>query len=183
MAELAVRCMDAFGTWLTSLADDAVALSMLLENPSKLPASAQRHLIFGLNYICKSLDIIPDGVEDLGYLDDAFVLRMTVRHALDELVDPGAVEGSQVLVRLADDAHLIQESMPEHHARFVKFVRQMDRGTALGRTVDDVLTHDEARAGLIADIATWAKGYQAPTFSKDERVLIKLQAFFAARLP
>ncbi len=35
-----------------------------------------------LNYVFKSVDLIPDGIDDIGYLDDAFVLRVASAQAL-----------------------------------------------------------------------------------------------------
>ena len=44
---------------------------------------AARSLVSGLNYIFKSLDLIPDGIDDLGFLDDAFVLRVACAFAVE----------------------------------------------------------------------------------------------------
>src|SRR5438045_3179256 len=60
----------------------------------------QRYLVAGLNYIFKSLDLIPDGIDDLGYMDDAFVLRLAAALAATE--DPACKEG--VIQRLSDEA-------------------------------------------------------------------------------
>ncbi len=78
MTELETRCLDAFPQWIRSLADDATALAQLLSSDS-LPEEARRLLAGGLNYVFKSLDLIPDGLEGLGFLDDAFVLRTAAR--------------------------------------------------------------------------------------------------------
>ena len=81
MSELNTRCLDAFPEWLKTLPEDAVALSLLLDDES-LPEPARRRVAGSLNYLFKSLDLIPDGIEDLGFLDDAFVIR------------PGAMTGA-----------------------------------------------------------------------------------------
>ena len=71
MTTLEARCLDAFPDWLRSLADDARALASVLEGEGA--AVAQRRSAAALNYLFKSLDLIPDGLEDLGFIDDAFV--------------------------------------------------------------------------------------------------------------
>ena len=75
MTELETRCLDAFPQWIRSLADDATALAQLLSTDS-LPLEARTFLAGGLNYVFKSLDLIPDRLEDLGFVDDAFVFRV-----------------------------------------------------------------------------------------------------------
>ena len=81
MTELDTRCLDAFPQWIRSLAEDATALAQLL-NTDSLPQEGRRFVAGGLNYVFKSLDLIPDGLEGLGFLDDAFVLRVAANLAL-----------------------------------------------------------------------------------------------------
>ena len=51
---------EAFPNWLRALADDAVALAGILGAEST-PTTSRRALAGGLNYLFKSLDLIPDG--------------------------------------------------------------------------------------------------------------------------
>jgi dTDP-4-dehydrorhamnose reductase len=62
----------------------------------------KRYVTSGLNYIFKSLDLIPDGIDDLGFCDDAFVIRVAAALACE--ADPSAafavnVEGTRHLLR------------------------------------------------------------------------------------
>jgi uncharacterized membrane protein YkvA (DUF1232 family) len=75
MTDLQTRCLDAFPQWLSSLADDARVLLSRVQDETE-PASVRKELAAALNYVFKSLDLIPDGIEDLGSVDDAFVLRV-----------------------------------------------------------------------------------------------------------
>src|SRR5260221_2238272 len=86
MTELETRCLDAFPQWIRSLAEDVTALAQLLSSDS-LPVDARRFIAGGLNYVFKSLDLIPDGLEGLGYLDDALVVRSAAHLAASA---PGA---------------------------------------------------------------------------------------------
>src|SRR5690606_41961311 len=74
MSSFETRCLDSFSAWLRTLGDDARALAGVLESdaPEALSRAAARALV----YVVKSVDLIPDGLEDLGYLDDAFVVRV-----------------------------------------------------------------------------------------------------------
>src|SRR5690349_4443244 len=106
MTDLQTRCLDTFPEWLRTLATDASDLSQLL-TVQGAPEIARRYIAGGLNYLFKSLDLIPDGIEDLGFLDDAFVLRVAAALAVHEV--PAAREEHPALVRLSNEAKLIAE--------------------------------------------------------------------------
>jgi uncharacterized membrane protein YkvA (DUF1232 family) len=172
---------EAFPGWLRALPDDASALAALLASESTPPA-ARRAIAGALNYLFKSLDLVPDGIDDIGYLDDAFVLRESARIALE---DPGAkaADASGTLGRLAKDSPLIAAFLEEDHQRLVAYVRDLQKGAARGRAVDDILTQESVRRELIADVHDFAKGYSVPSFTRDQKTLMKLKSFLSARLP
>ncbi len=146
------------------------------------PESTRRYVAAGLNYLFKSLDLIPDGIEDLGFLDDAFVIRVAAALALHE--NPKSAEGdAAVLTRLAADTKVIAELLGKDYARLESYVKTLTRGTARGRTVDEILHDDGARANFLIEVSGWAKSYETPTFSRDEKNLVKLQSFLGAKLP
>jgi uncharacterized membrane protein YkvA (DUF1232 family) len=178
MTDLHNRCLDTFPEWLRTLATDATELGELLEKDLGEPA--RRHVAGGLNYLFKSLDLIPDGIEDLGYLDDAFVLR--VGAALAVKSSEGARE-IPVLSRLSHDAELISELLGKDYARLQRYTEGLTRGAARGRTVDEILSDQSVRSAFLVELSGWSNGYQAPAFSRDEKNIIKLQSFLGAKLP
>ncbi len=181
MTELETRCLDAFPVWIRSLADDATALAQLLSSDS-LPDEARRLLAGGLNYVFKSLDLIPDGLEGLGFLDDAFVLRTAAAFALST---PGAKEADMrgVLARLAGDVPLIGQLLGHDAERLDRYVRDLTNGAARGRSVSEIVSDTGVRGAFVSELHAWAKGYVAPSFSRDEKNLVKLRSFLGAKLP
>jgi hypothetical protein len=143
------------------------------------PEPVRRHVTAGLNYLFKSLDLIPDGIDDLGFLDDAFVLRVVAAHAVAET--PASKEG--VLGRLADDVAALKEFLGGDYARLDAYVVGLKKGAARGRTVDDIITDAAARNAFTSEVAAWAKDYQAPSFTRDTKTLVKLKSFLNAKLP
>src|SRR5690606_5593866 len=123
-------------------------------------------------------DLIPDGVEDLGMLDDAFVLRVTLAEACGNYPDAPAV-----VARLGGEAELIHALLEEDFARLQAYVRGLEQLEVRGRTPHAVLADPEARASLSEEIRAWAKSYRAPNFSRDEKNLIKLRSFLRTKLP
>jgi uncharacterized membrane protein YkvA (DUF1232 family) len=171
------RYLEMFPSWLRSLGEDAAALGLLAEGAG--PEDMKRYVVGGLNYLFKSLDLIPDGIDDLGFLDDAFVLRVSAALAVAE--NPAAK--TDLLGRLADDARSIKEFLGPDYARLETYVRGLRKGAARGRTVDDIMTDKPTRDVFTTEVRAWSKAFQAPTFTRDQKTLVKLKSFLGAKLP
>lgn len=182
MSEGQAKYLDTFPAWLRTLGDDAERLGSLLEGDG-LSESSREAVAGGLNYLFKSLDLIPDGIDDIGYLDDAFVLRVAADLAArDESSDLDAAT-LKVLGDLANDCDLIREFLGDNYARLEGYVRGLRRGAARGRSVADILADSGVRGELLSDVRGFAKSYAAPSFTREEKNLLKLRAFFDAKLP
>ena len=177
MSTLDSRCLEAFPAWLKSLAEDALAVAALLDlgeaSPAGLAASAS-----SLNYLFKSLDLIPDGLEDLGFIDDAFVLRVAAAS-----VSPGERDTGGVLGKLADEAALISEFLGPDYERLERYVQKLAHGSARGRSVAQILEDEAVRGEFVREVQQWAQGYASPSFARDARSLVKLKSFLSTRLP
>ena len=182
MSDLVNECLEAFPKWLAELHDDATALSSLLTAES-IPEKARRFVAGSLNYLAKSLDLIPDGVEDLGYLDDAFVLRIGARLALQEAPDAREADIRGVLARLSDEVELIERLLEDDYVRLEKYTRALEKGAARGRSVDDIIGDPQVRADIMREVQVWAKSYETPSFTTEEQTLIKLRSFLSTKLP
>jgi uncharacterized membrane protein YkvA (DUF1232 family) len=182
MTSLDSRCLDAFPNWLRGLADDARALAGLLEHP-ELGEAGRRHVTAALTYLFKSLDLIPDGLEDLGFIDDAFVMRAAVAAAAADDQTLAQVDASGTLERLARDAELVREFLGGDYERLAAYVRGLDKGSARGRSVEEILTSASVRTDFVHEVRQWADGYAAPSFARDPRNLVKLKAFLSKKLP
>ena len=180
MSETNRQCLDTFPEWLRTLATDATDLADAVADENA-PESVRRYAAGGLNYLFKSLDLIPDGIEDLGYLDDAFVLRVAASLAVAESTD--AAEKSPKVARLASDTELIQSLLEDDYPRLEEYVKRLRGGAARGRTVDDILTDEAVRRDFMNEVGGWSTCYEAPSFSQDEKNLVKLKSFLSAKLP
>ncbi len=181
MATLEARCLDAFPTWLRTLADDAIALASVLE--AGAAEVAERRSTAALNYLFKSLDLIPDGLEDLGFIDDAFVVRAAAQAVKVESQESLAADATGTLTRLAEEAELVQEFLGDHYGRLTKYVAGLDQSSARGRTVTAILSDPAVRADFVREVREWAESYAVPSFTRDERNLVKLRSFLLAKLP
>lgn len=181
MGEIEGKCLDAFPRWLKSLGADARALASVLDAQEVSPA-ARRHVAGAINYLFRSLDLVSDGVEDLGFVDDAFILRVAAAQA--KAADGGDLgEHSATLERLASDTALIRDFLGTNYSRLERYAAGLLQGTARGRSVDAIIEDTELRNELDRDVAAWAESYGPPTFLRDEKNLVRLRAFLDTRLP
>ncbi len=185
MTPTETKCLDAFPVWLRTLGDDAELLGRSLSEQKHLTANARNLIAGSLNYLFKVLDLIPDGVDDIGYLDDAFVLRVAASLAIkDGGVRPEMGDSEKKgLERLAADADLVREFLSQDFGRLEGYVNGLRRAAARGRTVDDILDDDAVLDAFTSEVRAFARGYSPPTFTRETRTLVKLRAFFDAKLP
>lgn len=177
MSSVESRCLESFPLWLRSLGDDARALSALLETTDS--EGVIRSTALGLTYLFKSVDLIPDGLEDLGYLDDAFVLRVACTRVLESERD---AEAHAVVKRLAEDAGLIREFLGDDYGVLEQFVDGLSSASARGRSVTSVIEDPDARSSLARDVRDWANTYGTPGFGRDAKNLVKLRSFLRTKL-
>jgi uncharacterized membrane protein YkvA (DUF1232 family) len=182
MGESQAEYLDQFPAWLRSLGDDAETLGLLLSS-KELPEPARQALAGGVNYLFKSLDLIPDGIDDIGYLDDAFVLRVAAEHALGEDVSKLPPEQLRSLNHLAEEAAVVQAFLGPEFARFASYVKGLRKAAARGRSVQDILHDAQVQSAFLSDLRGFARAYCAPGFAREEKNLVKLRAFFDAKLP
>lgn len=178
-SEVDAQCLETFPNWLRALGTDAEAMVEALDAEGT-PEAAQRSLAGGLNYVFKSVDLIPDGIDDIGYLDDAFVLRLAVRRARDAGM---SVEGRPALAQLASDDEVVKKFLGGDYMRLEHYVTGLEKGSARGRSVSDIMSNEGVRRDFIADVRGFGRSYGPPAFAREEKNLIKLRAFFDAKLP
>ena len=177
MSDNEVKYLEAFGLWLRTLGEDAELLASVLETPD-LPEPARQAAAGGLNYLFKSLDLIPDGIDDIGYLDDAFVLRVAAAQAVSE-----AAGTELTAARLADEDATVREFLGDAYVRLERYVTGLRTGAARGRTVQEIVSNERMLSDFLGDVKGFSGNYQPPRFSHDTKNLIKLRAFFDAKLP
>lgn len=172
------KYLESFPAWLGSLGEDARALADVID--SEGPAGALLWTAAALTYLFKSLDLIPDGLEELGFVDDAFVLRVAASKVPEE--ERGS-DASGTLARLAGDAAVIEEFLgADTYGKLLEYVEKLAAGSARGRSVDDLLASSSLRAEFANEVRHWVTDYSEPSFLRDEKNLVKLRSFLTTRL-
>src|SRR5690349_22653726 len=121
MGESEANYLDIFPAWLRALADDAEKLAQLATGTT-IPEPARQAIAGGVNYIFKSLDLVPDGIDDIGYLDDAFVLRVAADLALRDDLSALPADALRGLSRLSEEAAVVREFLDADYGRLESYV-------------------------------------------------------------
>lgn len=173
--------LSLFAGWLHGLGDETRELCLLLEREDA-PESLRRFAAHALNQLLYVADLIPEGIEALGYLEAAFAFRLLAAQACEE--QPGLAEQdpSGTLGRLATGTAPVAEFLGEDYARLAARVDAQRQRTARGRSVSDLLDVAESRAEALEEARTWAQGYRDPAFGEGPHDLVKLRAFVRTRV-
>lgn len=181
--EINKKCLDTFGSWIASLAKDIEVLLEVVRSDS-LDRGSREAAAGGINYLFKSLDLIPDGIDDIGYLDDAFTVRVSAKFVEKAGLGDLGGETKDGIKSLSADTELISSLLgDELYQRFESYVRDLRLGAARGRMVSEIIEDPASMKEFEAEVAQFCKDYEPLTFTKDEKNLIKLTAFFDAKLP
>lgn len=175
ISDVDAKCLDLFPEWLDSLGEDANALAAVLDDPEQ-PEPIGRSAAGALNYLFKSVDLVPDGIQDLGFLDDAFVFRVAA-----DLVSKG--EGTpEPFTRLASEATLVRQFLGTDYEHLERFVASLGNEPVRGRTVDEIISDPGVRTAFVGEVRGWAASYLTPSFGRDVKNLVKLRSFLKKRL-
>lgn len=178
-SDLNRRSLEAFPSWLRTLPADVRVLASVVDDP-EVSEAARSTLAAALNYLFKSVDLIADGIEDLGYVDDAFVLRVAVSS-----IDVDAVSDEKKLVeleRLRADAGLVREFMQADYARLESYVTGLLALVVRGRSAANIASDAAVRQEFFGELNAWAGQYVTPSFEHDEKNLVKLRSFLGTKL-
>lgn len=185
MTEAARDHAAAVTRWLSSYSEDVQVFIELLEADHETVSERGREAAAGvLSYQLKKLDLAPDWHDAVGYADDALVLRSgaVLFHANNLTELPAAIE--QKIRALRDDDQIVQAICGEElYERFYARVRALREERILGRLPDEVVKDRNQAAALIADVKAHLGGYQVTAVTDNDKLLLDLRNFLAARLP
>jgi len=112
------------------------------------------------------------------------VLRVSAELALQEdLSDVEDTSKLSDLHRLAGEADVVRDFLGKDFPRLLEYTKGLRKGTARGRHVAEIVRDAEIQAVFLQDVRGFCRAYEAPRFSQEEKSLVKLRAFFDAKLP
>ena len=172
----------AFGSWLAGLGREAQELSLLLEREDT-PEALRRFGAEALNQLLHAADLIPEGIEGLGYLETLFAFRVLARELSSAEPALTGADPSGTLARLAGEAELIQAFLgAEDYARLGALVRAQRERRSRDRSPTDLLEAGEARNAALAEALRWGESYRPPPFGAGSHDLVRLLSFLRTRV-
>lgn len=172
--------LDLFPEWLQSLGSDAQAMAQALCD-NRLDVEERIWIASAVNYLFRSVDLIPDGIEDLGFLDDAFVIR---RVALEASRQQATIaEAHPIVAKLAREAVDVNEFLADDAERLGEYVSGLRIVSVRGRSPSDIAEDENVSRQVLDEAISWAESYACPTFLRDEKTLVKLKSFLTTKLP
>jgi uncharacterized membrane protein YkvA (DUF1232 family) len=176
MDPIAARRIELFSLWLKTLPADVRSMSSLL-GPKELEGT-RTYVAAGITYLTRNLDLIPDGIEGIGYLDDAFVLRTAAALAVESV----GVGAPAALRRLAQDNAEVESFMGPDYGRFRTYVGGLREHVTKGRTVAQVASDHALAKSLAQEALDWCADYKESVLAKDEAQLDRLRTFLHSKL-
>lgn len=178
---MTTQFLPAFASWLHTLGEDVLSLAHLLESPDA-PAPFRAASAEALSYLLRTSELIPEGIEHLGYLEVAFAFRAVAKRALADESEGGESSLEGRVPRLAAEAALIVEFLQDDIDAFWETVLAPAALSRAGRPATDVLEDAELRAATLESARAWVELYRAPELSPGEEELVKIRSFFRTRL-
>jgi uncharacterized membrane protein YkvA (DUF1232 family) len=176
MENSSLRRIEVFSQWLKALPADVKALAAVLGQ--REPEAVRVAVVSALVYLTRNLDLIPDGIEGIGYLDDAFVLRTASAIAVEGV----GVGAPTAIRRLARDNDLVQEFLGTDYARFRTYVVNLRDHVAKGRTAVQIAASDDLARAIAVEANDWCAEYKESPLKKDPVELERLQMFLKSKL-
>lgn len=177
----AVDGLETFSRWLEQLPSDVTALCDTLVR-AETPDALRRASADIVSHLHRSLELIPEGLEALGYVDHAFVARALARDAVSSHAEADAEAAAPELSRLASEADLVIDFLGADFGSFLEGVRRAHAAPAWRESADALLEDEERRASVLEEVRAWVRDYSAPALGRGEEGLLVLQSFMRTRV-
>jgi uncharacterized membrane protein YkvA (DUF1232 family) len=147
-----------FQEWTQELPADVQTTWDLMNNP--LVAQPGRRFLAGaLSYILTQLDLIPDH-EKAGAIDDVFVIRVAYGLAAEHTSKLGTREASQVARFTHDEDEIRAFCGDPLFAKLRRYVVELADKPVRGRTTDQILSDEKARADMRRELDQSTKRFK-----------------------
>lgn len=175
------KFLPAFSGWLRWMGEDVLSLANLLDAP-EAPAPFRRAAAETLQGLLRLVELVPEGVEALGYLEGAFAFRVLAERAIVESPEPLSAGTDGRVPRLAADAALVVEFLGDDAPRFRELWFAPRATTRAGRAAHELLDDEALRHEVQREARAWVEQFHAPELSAGPDELVKIEAFFRTRL-
>jgi hypothetical protein len=175
------KFLPMYAGWLRALGEDVLSLANRLESEDT-PGPFRQASAEALQYLLRSAALIPEGIEELGYLEVAFAFRVLARRVASDHPDLIAAASESRLARLGEEADAVAEFLSEDMPLFTEACFAPGATSYQGSAAPALLDDAERRATVLGEARGWAESYSPPEPSDGPEELIKISSFFRTRL-
>ncbi len=169
--------LQAMDRWVKDLAGDALEMRKALDSEG-ISRDAKKYLIGGLAYLLRKVDIIPDYMGGIGVLDDASVMRVAVKLALES----GLPGGSPALTKLGEEAELVKSALEEFYDTFEGYVKGLPAEKIRNRNADTILDEPGSLDQFDRELEDETRGYKPKPLAQNSRTLRELKSFIKSKI-
>ena len=144
------------------------------------PREAKRLLIGGLSFFIRKFDIVPDHMEGIGLVDDAFVLRVASALAEQSGLGDLDIEVAASIQALGESTPPLEEFLGDLYPGLVELVRALPDQTVRGRTADTVLDDATALENFLREVRVELRQLDVKPLPDSDQVLPEIKSFIKA---
>ena len=135
--------MQTVNEWTGNLNQDAgVLFGALLYGGDDMTNESRRLIVGALSYLLKDDDIIPDYLGNIGTADDALIIRISSRLAIDEGLGISDRNITANMERLSSSVDFIDQYPKPFKKGLYEFGNELPEKKVNGYTADEILKND-----------------------------------------
>lgn len=169
--------LQAMDQWVKNLAEDAIEMRKAIDSDD-ISRDAKKYIIGGLAYLLRKVDIIPDYMGGIGVLDDASVMRVAVKMALDS----GAPSATDALKKMGEEAELVKVALEEFYDKFENYVKGLPIEKIRNRNADTILDEPGSLDQFDRELEDETRGYKPKPLAQNTRTLRELKSFIKSKV-
>ncbi|MBU1069155.1 DUF1232 domain-containing protein [Myxococcota bacterium] len=163
--------------WVANLGEDTKILRKALDSDG-ISRDAKKYLLGGLSYMLRKVDIIPDYLGGIGVLDDAAVMRVSAKLAVEAGM-PNAGEGIKKLISEDEMTRLLFDNL---YDGFVSYVKRLPEERIRNRNADHILDEAGCMDQFDRELEDEIRGYTAKPLGQNDRTIREFRSFIKSKV-
>lgn len=175
--------MNAVKEWVETIREDIEAVKEVVDS-ADADVKARRYAAAGLNYLVTRMDLVADWHESVGLMDDVFVLRICADLASQHGLGDGLSASATAAVgRLVNESDAVEGVLgADLTARLRTYCARLGDDAVRGRTPDQIVEDEGARAALYKEIEADLLRMPPAAFADPEALLAKFKSYLHHKL-
>ncbi len=175
MTEL--ELLQSLEPWVMNLAEDSKTMRAALDSEGA-SREAKKFILGGLSYMLRKVDIIPDYLGGIGVLDDAAVMRVSAKLA----IEAGLPEADEAFRKLAGESELNVALFDNLFDGFVAYVKRLPDERIRNRNADHILDEEGCLEQFDRELEDEIRGYSPKPLGQNERTIREFRSFIKSKV-